>query len=71
MEGKVVARTLARLAGSAGLDRFTRDILMFVWEQIEVVFDGLGFCLSEEGDLLGQWRGYADNAAGYSIGFSV
>ena len=27
------------------------------------------FCLSEEKDLLSQWRGYADNGSGISIGF--
>ncbi len=27
------------------------------------------FCLSEECDLLSQWRGYADNGAGICIGF--
>jgi len=37
---------------------------------LEQLFDGLGFCLSKEGDLLSQWRGYADDAAGVSIGFS-
>lgn len=29
-----------------------------------------GFCLSEHGDLLSQWRGYADNGRGVAIGFS-
>lgn len=29
-----------------------------------------GICFSEEGDLLSQWRGYADDAKGVSIGFS-
>ncbi len=29
-----------------------------------------GFCMSEEGDLLSQWRAYADNGAGVSIGFN-
>ena len=29
-----------------------------------------GFCMSEEGDLLSQWRAYAVNAAGVSIGFN-
>lgn len=33
-------------------------------------FHGIGFCLSEESDLLSQWRGYADDGAGVSIGFS-
>lgn len=29
-----------------------------------------GFCLSEEEDLLSQWRGYADDGQGVAIGFS-
>lgn len=29
-----------------------------------------GFCLSEEKDLLSQWRGYADDGQGVAIGFS-
>ena len=29
----------------------------------------LAFCLSENGDLLSQWRGYADDGQGVSIGF--
>jgi hypothetical protein len=31
--------------------------------------DGLGLCLSEDGDKLGQWRAYADDGNGVSIGF--
>ena len=30
-----------------------------------------GICFSEADDLLSQWRGYADNACGISIGFSI
>lgn len=30
----------------------------------------LGLCLSEQGDLLSQWRGYADDARGFCIGFN-
>lgn len=30
-----------------------------------------GICFSEEGDLLGQWREYADKGAGLAIGFDV
>jgi hypothetical protein len=31
----------------------------------------LGMCFSAEHDLLSQWRGYADNGQGFTIGFSV
>jgi hypothetical protein len=45
----------------------------FINSTIEVAenfFDGLGFCLSQQPDLLSQWRGYADDGQGFSIGFS-
>src|SRR5665213_7129 len=32
-------------------------------------FSAVGFCLSEEGDLLSQWRGYADDGRGVAVGF--
>lgn len=46
-------------------------------EFISKIFDdermrnhGIACCLSEEGDLLSQWRGYAADGAGIAIGFS-
>ncbi len=33
-------------------------------------WDSLGFCLTAEGDMLSQWRGYADDGCGFAIGFS-
>jgi hypothetical protein len=33
-------------------------------------FGALALCLSSDGDMLSQWRGYADDANGVSIGFS-
>jgi len=41
-------------------------------EQLKQVISGLsaiGFCLSADGDVLSQWRGYADNAQGVALGF--
>ena len=31
--------------------------------------EGLGFCLSRREDVLSQWRGYANDAKGFCIGF--
>jgi hypothetical protein len=70
LEGKLVARTLARLAEQ---DRLPAHVIQEFVEFVgisERIIDGLGFCLSEEGDLLSQWRGYADDATGVAIGFS-
>lgn len=42
-------------------------------EQLKLVMNAvsaLGFCLSVHGDLLSQWRGYADDARGVAVGFN-
>jgi hypothetical protein len=68
-EGRLVAETLLRLARrdklASGHTRELEDSLAFTLR----MFDGLAFCLSEAGDLLSQWRGYADDGRGLAIGF--
>ena len=71
MEGKLVASAIVRLRER---DSFDEDDVRRIQDHIgffEKNIDGLGFCLSEDGDLLSQWRGYAENATGVAIGFSV
>lgn len=70
MEGKLVAEILARIAKTDGLDQPATHRLQESASRLEQLFDGLGFCLSEAGDLLSQWRAYAADATGVSIGFS-
>lgn len=69
-EGRLVSEVLIRLAekesGNGEEVRIFNDFLMALAELVE----GLGFCLSEEGDLLSQWRAYAADGRGVSIGFS-
>jgi hypothetical protein len=48
-----------------------RDVLTYLMRQVERI-EGLNACafsLSEEGDLLSQWRGYCPASGGYSLGF--
>lgn len=70
MEGKLVAEILARISKADGLDLAATHRLQESVSGLEQVIDGLGYCLSENGDLLSQWRGYAADATGVSIGFS-
>lgn len=70
MEGKLVAEILARIAKTDRLDKTAIHRLQESVSRLEQFIDGLGFCLSEDGDLLSQWRGYAADATGVSIGFS-
>jgi hypothetical protein len=70
MEGKLVARIISRLASQDGIDSAAVKKIDDAVTFLENMFFGLGFCLLEEGDLLSQWRGYAADATGFSIGFS-
>lgn len=70
MEGRLVNATIMRLAARDGLDAAARERLQESLAFLERFFDGLGFCLSEDGDLLSQWRGYADDARGVAVGFA-
>ena len=70
MEGKLVAEILTRIGEADGLDQPVTLQLRQSVSLLEQIVDGLGFCLSEEGDLLSQWRGYAADATGVSIGFA-
>lgn len=71
MEGKLVASTIARLAERDSFDQDSVRRIQGAIGMLEKGFDGLGFCLSEDGDLLSQWRGFAADATGVSIGFST
>jgi hypothetical protein len=45
-----------------------------ITKQLEMVtsyISAIGFCLSEDGDVLSQWRGYADDAQGVAVGFDL
>lgn len=70
LEGRLVNETVMRVAARDKLDVRSREKLRESLEFSERLFDGLGFCLSEDGDLLSQWRGYADDAKGVAIGFN-
>ncbi|PDS41143.1 hypothetical protein CO668_30845 [Rhizobium anhuiense] len=61
---------IGKVASDEDIKNFERDQLMEMAELIDDVSDCLGFCMSEDGDTLSQWRGYADDGRGVSIGFS-
>lgn len=70
MEGKLGAHILNELAKADGLPNYQIERLKEHTTTLERIVDGLGLCLSEEGDLLSQWRAYANDGRGVSIGFS-
>ena len=70
MEGKLVASAIARLAERESLEYERVRLLQRGIGFLEETIGGMGFCLSEQGDLLSQWRGFGADATGVSIGFS-
>ena len=70
MEGRLVTQTFDRLLSQATIGPEEMEIIRNAMRIAEELFDGLGFCLSENPDLLSQWRGYADDGHGFSIGFN-
>ena len=59
MEGKHVSDLLCEFLGKEDLDEATSEALKEAVSFLNQFVDGLGFCLSEDGNLLSQWRGYA------------
>ena len=69
MEGKWLRGLFEETCIAAGVKAHHLPDLLSSFDFIDDMIDALGFCLSEQGDLLSQWRGYADDGAGLSIGF--
>lgn len=69
-EGKLVKETIERLLQQSTMDGSNKETIAQFIKVAGKFFDGLGFCLSQQKDLLSQWRGYADDGQGFSIGFS-
>jgi hypothetical protein len=71
MEGRLVRSLLIKEAEKRQMKPARREALDLHLATIENYFDGLAFCLSKERDQLSQWRGYANDAQGFAIGFSM
>lgn len=70
-EGRLVLRLTDKLGETHRTDPAVLTSLKAHWNEVVAANEGLGFCLSERGDLLSQWRGYAGQGRGVSIGFST
>lgn len=72
MEGRLSFQALHDIVPEKSMKLSDRMALTALLERVgktQVVY-GLGFCLSTEGDLLSQWRGYAQDGSGVAIGFN-
>lgn len=70
LEGRWLSETFARSCREARFRGADLERTLNSLDLLNEMFGAGGFCLSEEGDLLSQWRGYADNGQGVNIGFA-
>ena len=69
-EGVRAQRLLVKLAEKYGLSEEQAGRFRDELDGLSTFHDCYGLCLSEEGDLLSQWRGYAADGAGFAVGFT-
>ncbi|WP_146039294.1 MULTISPECIES: hypothetical protein [unclassified Variovorax] len=67
-EGRLVLRLTEKLGQANRTAPAVIASLEAHWNEVMAANEGLGFCLSERGDLLSQWRGYAAQGRGVSLG---
>ncbi len=70
LEGKWIRETFKEFCREKGVRDLEQSKLLEDMATVAGIIGGVGFCMSEEADLLSQWRAYADDGAGVSIGFS-
>jgi hypothetical protein len=70
LEGKWIREVFCEYCAERGVSSWQKEALLPHLDSVIALVGATGFCLSEEADLLSQWRGYADNGCGVSIGFS-
>lgn len=69
LEGKWIRQVITDYCKEKGVDFFTTESVLSSIDRLINFIGAAGICLSEEGDLLSQWRAYSSNGSGFSIGF--
>jgi hypothetical protein len=69
LEGKWVRNLLVERCENEGMHPVELERLLSAFDFGAERMGAAGFCMSEDGDLLSQWRGYAADGAGVSVGF--
>ncbi|MEE9367821.1 MAG: DUF2971 domain-containing protein, partial [Pontiella sp.] len=70
MEGRLVSELFAEVVREDNELASKAEYLQAIQNALLDYSPGFAFCLSKRGDVLSQWRGYADDGNGVSIGFN-
>lgn len=69
LEGRWIRQVVADYCTQNNVDYFATETILSSVDRLVEFLGAAGICLSEEGDLLSQWRAYSNNGSGFSIGF--
>jgi Protein of unknown function (DUF2971) len=69
-EGSYISSVFFEMCDEADIRPKLRDVSKVLVSTFKSSTEGFGLCLSEAGDLLSQWRAYAGDGEGFSVGFS-
>lgn len=69
LEGKWFRKVFEDFCDDRGLSASQLQVVLRMYDALFRNYGFAGVCLSEDGDVLSQWRAYSDNGAGVSIGF--
>lgn len=70
-EGTFILESLRGLMKHAGMPNQIQTCVSHSLERLIGIYSYFGFCLTSEGDDLGQWRAYANDGQGVAIGFNL
>jgi hypothetical protein len=70
LEGKWIRQIFSEYCTDQAVSASDTGALLAHFNLLSRLPGAAGFCMSEEADLLSQWRGYADDGCGVSIGFN-
>jgi hypothetical protein len=70
LESKWIRTVFSDCCDERKIQTLEKDGLLKMLDGIISYMGAAGFCMSEESDMLSQWRAYSDNASGVSIGFN-
>ncbi len=70
MEGRWIRKVFRDCCADREVASHRHERLLANLDLVIDMFSAAGFCMSEEGDLLSQWRAYAENGSGVSIAFN-
>jgi len=70
LEGRWIRKVFSDCCDERKVSAVEKDGLLRLLDSIISYLGAAGFCMSEEPDLLSQWRADSDNACGVSVGFN-